>query len=45
MTAHAIAHELNKKILIVNYSEIESKYVGETSKNLVILLIYYLNIY
>lgn len=35
ITAHAIAHELNKKILIVNYSDIESKYVGETSKNLV----------
>ena len=35
MTAHAIAKELNKQLLIVNYSEIESKYVGETSKNIV----------
>lgn len=35
MAAHAIAHKLNKKILVVNYAEIESKYVGETSKNLV----------
>ena len=37
MTAHAIASELDKKLLLVNYSEIESKYVGETSKNLVSL--------
>ena len=35
MAAHAIAHKLNRKILVVNYAEIESKYVGETSKNLV----------
>ena len=35
MAAHAIANELNLKILIVDYSEIESKYVGETAKNLV----------
>lgn len=35
MTAHAIAKMLNKKIVIVSYAEIESKYVGETSKNLV----------
>ena len=34
MTAHAIAKMLNKKIV---YAEIESKYVGETSKNLVSL--------
>lgn len=34
MTAHAIANKLNKKLLIVNYAEIESKYVGETSKNI-----------
>lgn len=40
MTAHAIAKMLNKKILIVNYAEIESKYVGETSKNLVNLFRY-----
>ena len=37
MTAHAIAKMLNKKIILVNYAEIESKYVGETSKNLVSL--------
>lgn len=35
MTAHAIANELNKKLIVVNYAEIESKYVGETSKNIV----------
>lgn len=35
MTAHAIASTLDKKIVMVNYAEIESKYVGETSKNLV----------
>lgn len=34
MAAHAIAHALNKSLIAVNYSEIESKYVGETSKNL-----------
>lgn len=34
MAAHAIASELNRDVLIVDYSEIESKYVGETSKNL-----------
>lgn len=37
MTAHAIAKMLNKKIVLVNYAEIESKYVGETSKNLISL--------
>ncbi len=37
MTAHAIAKMLNKRIILVNYAEIESKYVGETSKNLVSL--------
>ncbi len=37
MTAHAIAKMLNKKIVLVNYAEIESKFVGETSKNLVSL--------
>jgi len=37
ITAHAIARRLNKKIVLVNYSEIESKFVGETSKNLVSL--------
>ncbi len=35
MAAHAIASALEKKIIIVNYAEIESKYVGETSKNLI----------
>ncbi len=34
MAAHAISHALDKPIIAVNYSEIESKYVGETSKNL-----------
>lgn len=32
--AHAIANKLGKKILSVDYSEIESKYVGDTPKNL-----------
>lgn len=34
MTAEAIAEYLNKKCLMVNYSELESKYVGETPKNI-----------
>ena len=34
MAAHAIAKHLNRKILIVNYADIESKYVGETPKNI-----------
>ncbi len=34
MAAHAIAKELGRKILIVNYADIESKYVGETPKNI-----------
>ncbi len=34
MAAHAIANQIGKPILIVDYSQIESKYVGETSKNL-----------
>ena len=34
MAAHAIANALNKKILIINYADIESKYVGETPKNI-----------
>ncbi len=34
MAAHAVAHELNKNILLINYSEIESKYVGDAPKNL-----------
>jgi len=37
MAAHAIANELGKPLLEVNYAEIESKYVGETSKNIVSL--------
>lgn len=35
MAANAIASQLNFKLLQVNYADIESKYVGETSKNLV----------
>lgn len=34
MCAHAIAHKLGKKLLALNYAEIESKYVGEAPKNL-----------
>lgn len=34
MAAHAIAEAIKKKMICVNYAEIESKYVGETSKNL-----------
>lgn len=34
MAAHAIANELGKEILFVDYAEIESKYVGETAKNI-----------
>lgn len=34
MAAHAIANHLHRKILIVNYADIESKYVGETPKNI-----------
>ncbi|MGQ7890639.1 ATP-binding protein [Paenibacillus sp. WC2504] len=34
MVAHAIAHEMNKKLMIINYADIESKYVGDTPKNL-----------
>lgn len=40
MAAHAIAHQLNRTILTVDYSQIESKYVGETSKNLVAMFDY-----
>ncbi len=32
--AEAIAHHLSKPIIRVNYAEIESKYVGETPKNI-----------
>ncbi len=34
ITAEAIAKELGKKICKVNYSQLESKYVGETPKNI-----------
>lgn len=34
ITAHAFAKAFNKKILLVDYSQVESKYVGETPKNL-----------
>lgn len=34
MVAHAVARELGKKILAVNYAEVESKYVGDAPKNL-----------
>lgn len=37
MAAHAIANALGKKMICVNYADIESKYVGETSKNLTAL--------
>lgn len=40
MAANAIAHELGRNLIWVNYAEIESKYVGETSKNLVKLFEY-----
>lgn len=35
MIGEAIAAELGKKVYAVNYSELESKYVGETPKNIV----------
>lgn len=35
MVANAIASHLNLKIIKVNYAAIESKYVGDTAKNLV----------
>lgn len=34
MAAHAVASHYNKKIIPVNYADIESKYVGDTPKNL-----------
>ncbi len=37
MAAHALINLLAKKMIVVNYAEIESKYVGETAKNLVAL--------
>ncbi len=35
--AHAVAFEMEQDLILVSYAEIESKYVGETSKNLVAL--------
>ena len=40
MAAHAIAKQLGRQILTVDYSQIESKYVGETSKNLTAMFDY-----
>lgn len=34
LAAHAIIHELGLKMIGVDYADIESKYVGDTSKNL-----------
>lgn len=34
MTAEAVAKALNKKVYHINYSELESKYVGEIPKNI-----------
>ncbi len=34
MAAHAVAKFLGRKILAVNYADIESKYVGDTPKNI-----------
>lgn len=34
MAAHAIAHQLNRPLVLINYGDIESKYVGETPKNI-----------
>ncbi len=34
MTAEAVAKVLGKKVYHINYSELESKYVGETPKNI-----------
>lgn len=34
MVAHGIAARLGKRILVVDYADIESKYVGDTPKNL-----------
>lgn len=40
MAAHAIAKQAGRNILTVDYSQIESKYVGETSKNLAAMFKY-----
>lgn len=34
MAAHGVADELGRKIVIANFAEIESKYVGDSPKNL-----------
>jgi ATP-dependent 26S proteasome regulatory subunit len=34
ISAEAIAYKLNRKIIKVNYADIESKYVGDTPKNI-----------
>jgi SpoVK/Ycf46/Vps4 family AAA+-type ATPase len=34
MAAHAVAKYLGRKIIAVNYADIESKYVGDTPKNI-----------
>ena len=34
MAAHAIAKRLNRPLVLINYGDIESKYVGETPKNI-----------
>ncbi|PTQ86792.1 AAA family ATPase [Agitococcus lubricus] len=34
MAAHAVAAYLHKPLIVVNYADVESKYVGETSKNI-----------
>lgn len=40
MAAHAVAKQLDRNLLIVDYAQIESKYVGETSKNITLLFEY-----
>lgn len=35
MASHALSAELGKKILAINYSDVESKFVGDAPKNLV----------
>ena len=35
MAAHALSAELGKMILAINYSDVESKFVGDAPKNLV----------
>lgn len=37
MAAHVIASEMGKNLIPVSYAELESKYVGETSKNITAL--------